>query len=43
MLKKFKIEFKELFFFVFLYRNISQFLYKDFYQSLHSNGKPKAA
>ena len=30
-------------FFVFLYRNISKLLFKDFYRSLHNNGKPKAA
>ena len=42
MLNEFKIELKELFFFVFLYRNISQLLFMDFCQSLRSNGKPKA-
>ena len=43
ILNKFKIEFKELFFFALLYRNISQLLFKDFCQSLQNNGKPKSA
>ena len=45
MLNNFKIEFKELFFSLFLYRNNSQVLFKDFCQSLHSilcNGNSKA-
>ena len=32
-----------IFLFAFLQKNISQFLFKDFHQSLHRNGKPKAA